>query len=317
MIVITGAGGFIGYNMLKSLYGMYDIVAVDNNIGRLVKRGLQNITYLSVEDSFLWLQFNAPAIEYVIHLGARTDTAEKDVRIFDQLNVNYSKFIWTFCTEERIPLIYASSAAVYGDGALGFSDGELEWYHPLNPYGLSKFRFDIFADLQKSEENSTPPFWAGLRFFNVYGPHEDHKGRMASVVWHLYNQVKETGGVKLFKSHRDDYMHGYQMRDFIYVRDVVNVILWFMMRASRTSGIYNLGTGKARTYNDLAKAIFKSLGKEENIQYIDMPEDIRDSYQYFTEAPMDKLRNAGYDKEFRNLEDGIDEYITLLEDENC
>ena len=313
MIVITGAAGFIGYNVLLSLRGLYDIVAVDNNIGRLVKKGHQNITYLSVEDSYLWLQFNVSSIEYVIHLGARTDTTEKDEKIFDMLNVNYSKFIWSFCAEEKIPLIYASSAAVYGDGGSGFGDFiEPEGLHPLNPYGWSKLQFDAWA----LDEDKTPPFWAGLRFFNVYGLHEDHKGRMASVVWHFYNQIKETGGVKLFKSHREDYLHGYQIRDFIYVRDIVNTIFWFMM-GNRESGIYNLGTGRGRTYNDLAKAIFKSLGKEENISYIDMPEDIRDSYQYFTQAEMGKLRSIGYNKAFTSLEDGIDTYIKVLENENC
>lgn len=310
MIVITGAGGFIGFNvLLKSFYGMFDIIAVDNKINRLINRGLNNIKYLSVEDSYLWLQFNASAIKYVIHLGARTDTTEKNAEIFDRLNLNYSKFIWSFCAEEKIPLIYASSAAVYGDAELGFSERiEPEGLYPMNPYGWSKLRFDAWA----MDQNKTPPFWAGLRFFNVYGPYEDHKGRMASVVWHFYNQIKETGKVKLFKSHRDDYLHGYQIRDFIYVRDIVNVILWFFF-GKHPSGIYNLGTGKGRTYNDLAKAIFKSLGKEENIEYIDIPEDIRDSYQYFTQAEMTKLRSIGYNIEFMSLEEGIDLYVKFLE----
>jgi ADP-L-glycero-D-manno-heptose 6-epimerase len=318
MIVVTGAAGFIGYNVFESLHFMFDIVAVDNNIERLKNKGFHNITYLTVEDSYLWLEFNAPKIEYVIHLGARTDTAEQDVELFNRLNLNYSKFIWNFCTENQIPLIYASSAAVYGDGSFRFSDDDdpnYEWdYYPLNPYGESKYWFDNFVINQAYE--ATPPFWAGLRFFNVYGPHEDHKGRMASVVWHFYNQIKETGGVKLFKSHKEFCEDGEQMRDFIYVRDIVSVILWFVM-GKRNSGIYNIGTGKARSYNDLAKAIFRSLVEKENIQYIDMPEDIRESYQYWTEAEMDKLRKAGYTNEFRSLEDGIDEYITLLEDENC
>lgn len=314
MIVITGAAGFIGYNLLLSLRGMYDIVAIDNNIGRLVERGHENITYLSVEDSYLWLGMNVPRIEYIIHLGARTDTTEKDQEIFNRLNLTYSKFIWSFCAEENIPLIYASSAAIYGDGEFGFDDDLVEdCLTPLNQYGWSKLLFDSWA----LDQEKKPPYWTGLRFFNVYGPHEDHKGRMASVVWHFYNQIKETGGVKLFKSHMDECEHGEQMRDFIFVRDIINVIFWFMLGNKKPSGIYNLGTGVARSYNDLAKAIFKSLGKETKIQYIDMPEDIRDSYQYFTEANIKSLRRNGYDKNFYGLEEGIDFYIKQLENENC
>lgn len=314
MIVITGAAGFIGYNLLLSLRGMYDIVVIDNNIGRLVRKGHKNITYLSVEDSYLWLGMNTPRIEYIIHLGARTDTTEKDQEIFNRLNLTYSKFIWSFCSEENIPLIYASSAAVYGDGELGFDDDLVEdCLTPLNPYGWSKLLFDSWA----LDQEKKPPYWTGLRFFNVYGPHEDHKGRMASVVWHFYNQIKETGGVKLFKSHVNDCEHGEQMRDFIFIRDIINVIFWFMLGNKKPSGIYNLGTGVARSYNDLAKAIFKTLGKKEKIQYIDMPEDIRSSYQYFTEANIRSLRKNGYDNDFHSLEDGVDTYIKLLENENC
>ena len=323
MIVITGAAGFIGYNVFKSLKGLYDIVTVDN-VPHL--RGVSNLTYhdnvqhLTVEDSYLWLPFNASKIEYVIHLGARTDTTEKDEKIFQRLNLNYSKFIWNFCTENQIPLIYASSAAVYGDGTFRFSDDDdptFEWdYFPLNPYGESKYWFDKWVVHEQVEEEKTPPFWVGLRFFNVYGPYEDHKGRMASVAWHFYNQIKETGGVKLFRSHKEFCEDGEQMRDFIYVRDIVNVIFWFIM-GNRKSGIYNVGTGKARSYNDLAKAIFRTLGKKENIEYIDIPEDIRDSYQYWTEAEMDKLLSIGYDYPFATLEYGIEDYIKILENENC
>ncbi len=311
-VVITGAGGFIGFNVLKSFYKLFNIVAIDNNVSRMVNftKDFNGITYLSVEDSYLWLEFNAPTIDYVIHLGARTDTTEKDERIFNRLNLNYSKFIWNFCSEENIPLIYASSAAVYGDGANGFSEDLMPFeYYPLNPYGRSKLDFDIWNEQQSKK----PPYWAGLRFFNVYGPYENHKGRMASVVWHFYNQIKKTGDVKLFKSYINPIAHGEQMRDFIYVRDVVNVIFHLFM-GGKDSGIYNLGTGRARTYNDLARAIFKSLGKEENILYIDMPEDIRNSYQYFTEAKMGKLRGEiGEQFRFIPLEEGIEKYINLLE----
>ena len=312
MIVITGAAGFIGYNVLKSLRGLYNIVAVDNNVERLIEKGHKGITYLSVEDSYLWLEFNAPAIEYVIHLGARTDTMEQDEEVFNRLNFNYSKFIWNFCYEEGVPLIYASSAAVYGDGTWAFSEKTKEMdLKPLNPYGWSKLKFDMWV-LNQEEQ---PPFWAGLRFFNVYGQHEDHKGKMASVVYHLYNQIKETGGVKLFRSHKNECEDGEQMRDFIHIKDIVNVIFNFVM-TDKESGIYNLGTGNARSYNDLARAVFKSLGIKKNISYIDTPIEIRDSYQYFTEAEMDKLTKMGYRNNFTSLEKGIDLYIKHLENEN-
>lgn len=323
MIVITGAAGFIGYNVLNSLRGLYEIVAVDNNIGRLIEREHEGITYLSVEDSYLWLEFNAPRIEYVIHLGARTDTMETDVELFNRLNLNYSKFIWNFCSNHQVPLIYASSAAVYGDGGFDFSDKlDCDWdYSPLNQYGESKYQFDIWVRDQLNLDNddcvevNEPPFWAGLRFFNVYGPHEEHKGKMASVIWHLYHQIKETGGVELFRSHKYECDDGEQMRDFIYVNDIVKVIFHFVM-TQKASGIYNLGTGYARSYNDLARAIFRCLGIKENISYIDIPIEIRDSYQYFTEAVMGKLKKIGYRNNFTSLEDGIELYIKYLENEN-
>ena len=318
MIIITGAAGFIGYNVLKSLIGMYDIVAIDNNIERLViwnsirKDGHENITYLTVEDSYLWLGLNHPKIEGVIHLGARTNTMETDIDVLNRLNLNYSKFIWNFCTENKIPLIYASSAAVYGEATFGFSEHlEPESLEPLNLYGESKLNFDAWVLDQKEQ----PPKWQGLRFFNVYGPHEDHKGKMASVVWHFYNQIKETGGVKLFKSHKYNCEDGEQMRDCIYVKDIINVIWWFLM-TERESGIYNLGTGNARSYNDLASAVFYSLGKKENISYIDTPIEIRDSYQYFTEAEMGKIKRLGYRTKFTSLEEGINKYIMYLNNEN-
>lgn len=322
MIVITGAAGFIGYNLLLSLKDKYNIVAIDNNIIRLVERKHQNIKYLSVEDSYIWLQFNAPQIKYVIHLGARTDTTEKNTKIFKKLNLDYSKFIWSFCSEEKIPLIYASSAAVYGDGFYGFNDDEpiFNWrYYPLNPYGESKYFFDKWVIYDQIGENDdeikSPPFWAGLRFFNVYGYHEEHKNHMASVVWHFYNQMKKTGKAYLFKSYRVDYPHGCQMRDFIFVDDIVDVIKWFM-DGDYKSGIYNVGTGKPRTFNDVAIAISNSLGISLKLSYIDMPDNIRQSYQYFTKANIKKLRSAGYKKEFTSLENGVDKYIKFLENEN-
>jgi ADP-L-glycero-D-manno-heptose 6-epimerase len=257
-------------------------------------------------------------------LGARTDTTEFDYSIHEKWNVEYSKNIWTYCTEKNVPLIYASSAATYGDGELGYKDahdivGQLK---PLNPYGVSKNEFDKWA-LQQEQQ---PPFWAGLKFFNVYGPNEYHKKRMASVVFHSFNQIRETGKVKLFRSHKPQYKNGEQLRDFIHVDDVAAIMYWMMEEVNRqtsrvkrenlkshvsrlTSGIYNVGTGRARTFKDLVTAIFKSLELKPEIEFIDTPEDIREKYQYFTEADMSKLRSAGYNEKFFSLEDGVGNYV--------
>jgi ADP-L-glycero-D-manno-heptose 6-epimerase len=227
----------------------------------------------------------------------------------DELNVQYSKEIWQICARYEIPLIYASSAATYGDGSLGFDDNHKLPFHlePLNPYGKSKNEFDKWA----LEQLENPPFWAGLKFFNVYGPNEYHKGRMASVVYHFYKQVKETQCVRLFRSHRPDYTDGEQLRDFIHVHDLLAVMEFLMKKNEQlVSGLYNVGTGEAQTYNTLAKAIFTSMELYPDITYIDIPQDIRGSYQYFTEANMEKLRNAGYYKSFIPLEKGINQYIT-------
>jgi ADP-L-glycero-D-manno-heptose 6-epimerase len=247
-------------------------------------------------------------IDFVFHLGARTDTTEFDYTILEKLNVDYSKKIWNYCVEKNIPLVYASSAATYGGGELGYKDDhELPYkLNPLNPYGKSKNEFDKWALRQAQDKQ--PSFWTGLKFFNVYGPNEYHKGRMASVIFHAFNQIKSSGKVKLFKSHRPEYKDGEQLRDFVYVKDVVDICYW-LMNEKPASGLYNLGTGKARTFNDLVTAIFKSLGKEPVIEYIDTPPDIRDKYQYFTEADMDKIRNAGFREDFYSLEEGVDTYV--------
>ena len=322
MIVVTGGAGFIGHNLVLKLVELgYDVVVVDHNYqrepmkNRVFRARFPWVNYITIEDSYLWLGFNRHHIDAVFHLGARTDTMEKDEEIFKRLNLNYSKFVWELCSEVNIPLIYASSAAVYGDGGSGFSEDVLgEGLHPLNEYGWSKLVFDYHV----YDTNEQPDHWFGFRFFNVYGNHETHKGAMASVVWHFYNQIKETGGVKLFRSHVDWCADGEQKRDFIYVDDVVNTLIWaYHFRKNTPSGIYNLGTGTARTYNDLAKAIFKSLGKQENISYIDTPLEIRDSYQYYTCAKMDKLKEQTLWGGFKTLEEGIDLYIKQLENENC
>jgi ADP-L-glycero-D-manno-heptose 6-epimerase len=292
---------------------------------------------------FDWLQQNSPQINFIIHLGARTDTTEFDYAIHQELNVEYSQNIWSYCADNKIPLIYASSAATYGAGELGYYDNNnvVEKLHPLNPYGISKNEFDKWALHQKT----TPPFWAGLKFFNVYGPNEYHKGRMASVIFHAFNQIKKDGVVRLFKSHKEGFKDGEQLRDFVYIKDVVKVITWMMEAATiamvpakdqvkveaakfhderlilkdgggetvmhypLNSAIYNLGTGKARSFIDLVKATFSGLDMEPKIQFIDMPEDIEDKYQYYTEANMEKLRAAGYKAEFCTLEQGVDDYV--------
>jgi ADP-L-glycero-D-manno-heptose 6-epimerase len=239
-------------------------------------------------------------------MGARTDTTEFNYAIHAHLNLEYSKKVWHYCTVHRIPLVYASSAATYGAGEQGYDDREdlIPLLKPLNPYGVSKNEFDKWVLHQKNH----PPFWAGLKFFNVYGPNESHKARMASVIFHSFHQIKKDGVVKLFKSHRPEYKDGQQLRDFVYVKDLLKVCYW-LMEKQPASAIYNLGTGKARSFEDLVKATYAGLYLPANIQYIDMPEDIRDKYQYFTEAGMQKLRAAGYEEEFYSLEKGVDDYV--------
>ncbi len=285
------------------------LVLVDD-FGRLDKdRNLEGKRFaLKIErgDFPEWLNQHAAEADLVFHLGARTDTTEFDRSVFDRLNVSYSQQIWQICAREGLSLVYASSAATYGDGQLGYSDAHerIAMLRPLNPYGDSKQAFDCWA----LEQESKPPSWAGLKFFNVYGPNEYHKGRMASVVLHAFNQIRESGAVRLFRSHRSAYTDGGQRRDFVYVKDVVNVLEWFVDHRAH-SGIYNLGTGQARTFLDLACAVFAAMQLPENIVYVDIPEDIRDTYQYFTEAEMGKLRAAGYAAPFRSLEEGVSDYV--------
>jgi ADP-L-glycero-D-manno-heptose 6-epimerase len=252
------------------------------------------------------LELEKPKIDFIYHIGARTDTTEFNKEIFDELNVLYSKKIWEHCTNNSIPLVYASSAATYGLGEHGYDDNHtiIPKLVPLNPYGDSKNDFDKWVLTQKNE----PPFWAGLKFFNVYGPNEYHKGRMASVIFHAFNQIQEKGSVKLFRSHNPDFKDGEQLRDFIYVKDLIDVCL-FLKDKKPASGIYNLGSGKARTFLDLVTNTFHSLNKQVSTEFIDTPEDIRDKYQYFTEANMTKLKTAGYTNEFTTLEKGVEDYV--------
>lgn len=311
MIIVTGAAGFIGSCLVGKLNnkGVKEIIVVDD-FSRPEKS--DNIERKAFEEKvdrdlfFDWMVENHTRVDFVFHIGARTDTTEFDRSVFDRLNLNYSKKIWSLCTEYQVPLIYASSAATYGSGEFGYDDDHslVSRLKPLNPYGESKNDFDKFVLAQKE----TPPFWAGMKFFNVYGPNEYHKGRMASVIFHAYKQIMNEGKVRLFKSHRPDFEDGKQLRDFIYVKDVIDV-LFFLMKMRPSSGLYNLGTGQARTFLDLVKAVFHSLNLEENIEFIDTPIDIRDKYQYFTEAKMDKLKLAGYDFPYYSLEEGIEEYV--------
>jgi ADP-L-glycero-D-manno-heptose 6-epimerase len=311
MIVVTGAAGFIGSCLVSRLNqdNFNYIIAVDDFSDEEKNKNLEGKKIQEKVDRklfFEWLEKNHRFVEFIFHLGARTDTTEFDKNIFDELNLNYSKKVWEACFNFQIPLVYASSAATYGGGELGYEDSEeiIENLKPLNPYGDSKNDFDIWALKQENK----PFFWAGLKFFNVYGPNEYHKKRMASVVFHTFNKVLESGEMNLFRSHRPDFKDGEQLRDFIYVKDVVEVIV-FLMHHRKNNGLYNLGTGKARSFNDLAKNTFKSLDKELKINYIDTPIDIRDKYQYFTEASMEKLKSIGYTKEFHSLETGVSDYV--------
>ena len=311
MIVVTGAAGFIASNLVQKLNseGYKDIILVDDFSNTKKNENLKDLIFsdkVHRNDFFAWFEQNHKFIQFVFHIGARTDTTEFNIEIFNQLNLNYSKKVWDLCTEFGIALIYASSAATYGMGELGYTDSHeiIEKLKPLNPYGESKNNFDKWV----LKQHKKPYFWAGFKFFNVYGPHENHKARMASVIFHAYHQILKTGGMKLFRSHNKDFKDGEQKRDFIYVKDLVNVLYYFMRKRNK-SGIYNLGTGKARTFLDLVKATFKAMNLHENISFIDTPEDIRDKYQYFTEANMSKLRNAGYPESFTELEEGVNLYV--------
>lgn len=312
MIVITGAAGFIGSCLLSKLNSerITDILLVDDFSFADKNKNMFNKKFtkkIDRSDFLSWFKNNSDEVSFVYHIGARTDTTEFNVDIFNTLNLNYTKSIWKLCTENNIPLVYASSAATYGLGEFGYDDDEekIPLLKPLNPYGDSKNDFDKWAILQ----SDAPTKWIGFKFFNVYGPNEFHKARMASVIFHSYNQIQDKGFVKLFKSHNPNYTDGGQLRDFVYVKDLVDV-LYFTYTNNLNNGIYNLGSGKARTFLDLATATFKALNKSVNIEYLDTPIDIRDKYQYFTEANMSKLVHQGYNKPFTSLEEGVTDYVT-------
>jgi len=311
MIVITGAAGFIASVVAQRFnnLGINDLILVDDfsHPQKAYTTADLKFAYKIERSIFIdWLESTNEKIDFVFHLGARTDTTEMNVELFNTLNLYYSQAIWKVCTEKNIPLVYASSAATYGLGEFGYKDDHevVNNLKPLNPYGDSKNDFDKWV----LQQTTTPPFWAGLKFFNVYGPNEYHKGRMASVIFHTFNQIKLNGEMKLFRSHNPNYTDGGQLRDFVYVKDVASVCE-FLMQKQPTSGIYNLGSGKARTFLDLATLTFKALGLEPKISFVDTPLDIRDKYQYFTEADISKLVAAGYDKHFHTLEEGISDYV--------
>ena len=311
MIIVTGAAGFIGSCLVSRLNkaGQTNIIVVDDFSKTEKDHNLEGKSITAKvgrKDFIAWLNDFGDEVEMIYHIGARTDTTEFDTKIFDELNLNYSKDVWNACVKFSIPLVYASSAATYGLGEFGYKDdhAQIENLVPLNPYGDSKNDFDKWV----LKQTQHPPFWAGLKFFNVYGPNEYHKGRMASVIFHAFRQINENGGMKLFRSHNPNYTDGGQLRDFVYVKDVVEVCL-FLMEKQPNSGIYNLGSGKARPFLDLAKNTFKSMDVPENISFIDTPFDIRDKYQYFTEADMTKMLEAGYKGGFHTLEEGVKDYV--------
>jgi ADP-L-glycero-D-manno-heptose 6-epimerase len=311
ILVITGAAGFIGSCLLAEYArkNTHHIIAVDDFT--IEKKQANFILTTDTEfidrEVFLeWFIGHASQVDGVLHIGARTNTTEQDLEILDHLNLNYSMRIWDLCTEHQIPMIYASSAATYGNGEHGYVDDHalIPSLKPMNPYGQSKQDFDLWVLAQEK----TPPFWAGLKFFNVYGPNEYHKGRMASVVMHTFNQIQATGSMSLFRSHKADVADGYQSRDFVYVKDVVRVIE-FLLEQKPKSAIYNLGSGVANPFIDLARYTFEAMGKEPKISFIDTPIDIRDTYQYYTCASMDKLHEAGYSQAFHSLKEGVFDYV--------
>jgi len=315
MIVVTGAAGFIGSCMIKRLNdaGYTDIMAVDDfsRSDKQVNLSFKKVRSQMHRMNFIrWFERNHTEVDAIFHLGARTDTTEMNIAIFDELNLEYSKALWMLCAGFQIPLLYASSAATYGLGEHGYSDDHalIPLLKPLNPYGQSKQDFDVWVLETIAKGDMAPPQWAGFKFFNVYGPNEYHKGRMASVIFHTCRKIKSTGAMQLFRSHRPDFKDGEQSRDFIYVKDLTDVLLFFLEKYP-ANAIYNLGTGKARTFLDLATGTFRAMQLEPNISFIDTPADIRDTYQYFTEADMSKLRSAGYAEPFYGLEEGIEDYV--------
>lgn len=326
MIIITGGAGMIGSIMawhLNNKLGRQDLVIVDritheNQWQNLVHRHYAE--YLDKDQLFEFLEENDD-ITAVIHMGAISATTERDFNKLVADNMHYSQDLWSWCAEYEVPFFYASSAATYGGGQQGYDDASIENLRPLNGYGYSKHFFDQWVLQQVAQKQPTPPAWAGFKFFNVYGPNEYHKERMASVAYHTFNQFSETGTMRLFKGTKEGVADGMQLRDFVYVKDVADVMGFFLESALKnkpvTSAIYNIGTGQARSFKDLATNVMTSMGREPNITYIDMPQDLQGKYQYFTQAEMKKLRDAGYKKPFTSLEEGVKDYVQnyLMQDD--
>lgn len=313
MIVVTGGAGFIGSAFIAKLNseGIQDIIVVDDPGSLQAQHNLKNKTYsefLPKEDFLSQVESASlsPNISAIVHMGACSSTTEKDIEFLRRNNLEYSKALASYALSRGIRFIYASSAATYGDGAHGYSDDHslLDSLKPLNPYGDSKHLFDLWA-----RDNGHLSSIVGLKFFNVYGPNEYYKGTMASVAWKAFNTIQETGSFSLFKSNDCQYKDGEQKRDFVYVKDCCEV-LWWLLQSPSVYGIYNVGSGRARSWNDLLKAVFEAMGKPCQIQYIDMPSSIRGQYQNFTEAPMEKLRAAGCTRPFFTLEEGVRDYIS-------
>ncbi|MDP3744778.1 MAG: ADP-glyceromanno-heptose 6-epimerase [Methylotenera sp.] len=329
MIVITGGAGMIGSIIawhLNTKLERDDLVIVDrltheDQWQNLVKR--QYAHYLDKDQLMTWLEGRTD-IEAVIHMGAISATTERDFNQLVETNIQYSQNLWTWCAHNRVPFFYASSAATYGDGSLGYDDANIDNLRPLNGYGYSKHFFDQWALRQMHNNSATPPSWAGFKFFNVYGPNEYHKERMASVALHTFNQFSQTGTMKLFKGTKVGIEDGMQMRDFVYVKDAAAVVNYFLgstlSNKPAPSGIYNIGTGHARSFKDLATNVMQSMQREPHITFIDMPVDLQGKYQYFTEASMNKLTATGYTQAFHSLEDGVRDYVQnylMQEDQYC
>lgn len=315
-ILVTGAAGFIGSQFVRACNARdIPVVSVDELkqfSNRPEHAGIDFGEKVDLENLFDWLAAESRSFRGIVHLGACSDTTETDEAFLDSVNLGYSKSVWNYATAHATPLVYASSAATYGGGEQGYQDDEENFgkLKALNLYGESKRKFDIWA-LEQETAGIEPPAWSGFKFFNVYGPGERHKGKMSSVVLQSFDRIRLTGGMELFRSHREGIEDGHQSRDFILVDDVVDV-LFFALEKPIRRGVYNLGTGKARPFYDLARAVFRTLEVPENIIFIDTPEAIRDQYQYFTEASMEKLRGQGYDKPFTSLEDGVRQYVQAL-----
>ena len=315
MIILTGGGGMIGSMIawhLNTQMNFDDFVIVDDLINEQQENNFNKrkfIEYIAKDDLEKYLN-DKKNVSAVIHMGAISATTESNFNRLLQSNIRFSQALWHWCAENKVPFIYASSAATYGDGSVGYDDNEseLDKLSPLNAYGYSKHFFDRWVQLELSKNQPTPPQWCGLKFFNVYGPNEYHKGRMASVVFHSFNQFKETNQIKLFKSEHPSYADGMQVRDFIYVKDAVKIIIFFLN--NNFSGLYNAGTGNAETFKALAEAVLiNTKGQPNDIKYIEMPNDLKGKYQYYTQATMNKINSIGFNDNFMNLKEGVTDYL--------